>query len=92
MNKSKQFVDVDETARVIERPDGFYWHDEQTGEEVGPYPTLLAALEGRLGEDDDEFTEETTLMEAESELGIADWMDPDNGLPLEDGIASHDEH
>ena len=91
MNKHTQVVDVDDSARIIERPDGFYWHDEQTGEEVGPYPSLIAAIEGRLGEDD-EVADVASLMEAESEMGISDWMDPDSGLPLEDGVASHDEH
>ena len=32
-------------ARVIERPDGFYWQDKDSGEEYGPFPTLLEAAE-----------------------------------------------
>ena len=28
-------------TRVIERPDGFYWLDTDTGEEYGPFATLL---------------------------------------------------
>ena len=35
--------DFDKT-RIVERPDGFYWQSEATGEEYGPFPTRAEAL------------------------------------------------
>jgi hypothetical protein len=70
--------------RVIERPDGFYWQDIETGEFFGPFPALLDAV------NDMEYSAEAgpgvaeTLQEAEDEIGIADWIDPDTGEPAEE--------
>lgn len=72
-------------GRVIERPDGFYWQDSSNGEIYGPFPTLLAAtqdMEGRDGED--QLEEGESLEEAESEIGITGWIDPDTGMPAEE--------
>lgn len=76
--------DFDE-KRVIERPDGFYWQDRDTGEMFGPFETLLDAV------NDMEYTDEgapevgESLSEAEDEIGISDWIDPDTGEPAEEG-------
>jgi len=32
-------------TRVIERPDGCYWIDADTGEEYGPFASLLEAMQ-----------------------------------------------
>ena len=33
-----------DTKRIVERPDGFYWHDEKESDKIfGPFPTLLEA-------------------------------------------------
>jgi hypothetical protein len=32
-------------ARVIERPDGFYWQDKDTDQTYGPFPSLWEAME-----------------------------------------------
>jgi hypothetical protein len=71
-------------ARIIERPDGFYWQDKATGAEFGPFDTLAEAVADMAspgGDDDLEVGE--SLAEAETEVGIADWIDPDTGLPAE---------
>ena len=73
-------------GRVIERPDGFYW-ENAGGEAHGPYATRAEAeadmlADGAAGEADG--TE--SLQEAESELGISDWIDPDTGGPAEDNV------
>src|SRR5258707_924936 len=34
----------DDRARVVERPDGFYWHTEDRSKQYGPFPTLLEAV------------------------------------------------
>jgi hypothetical protein len=64
---------------VIERPDGFYWQDEADGKVYGPFPTLLAAMQNLQNEDDGDFEEGESLEEAEAEIGISDWVDPDTG-------------
>jgi hypothetical protein len=70
-------------AQVIERPDGFYWQDMLTTKEYGPFPTLLEAMQDMGGQADDGYEEGETLEDAEAEIGIADWIDPDTGEPAE---------
>jgi len=68
--------DNDET-RIIERPGGFYWRSDATGEEHGPFRTLAEAVED-MGFDGDAEPDET-LEEAEAEIGVSGWIDPDTG-------------
>jgi hypothetical protein len=78
-------------ARIIERPDGFYWQDKASGEEFGPFATLIEAVgdmeyvaaNGESGE---------SLEEAESEIGIADWIDPETGQPAEESVPHLEDH
>ena len=71
-------------ARVIERPDGFYWQDKLSDELYGPFPTLLGAVQDMQDHDGNDYEEGETLEEAVSEIGMADWIDPDTGQPAED--------
>jgi hypothetical protein len=71
-------------ARIIERPDGFYWQDKDTEQVFGPFPTLLEAVQDMEYNDDSDYEPGESLQEAEAELGIADWNDPDTGLPAEE--------
>ena len=73
-----------EHTRVIERPDGFYWLDTDSGEEYGPFVTLLDATQDMDYNADSDFEPGETLEEAEDELGISDWIDPDTGAPAEE--------
>jgi hypothetical protein len=77
-----------EPAQVIERPDGFYWQDKLAGKLYGPFPTLLEAEQDMQGQNDDGFEEGESLEEAEAEIGIADWIDPETGEPAE-GVSPH---
>jgi len=70
-------------ARVIERPDGFYWQDELTDKFFGPFPTLLEAVQDMQEQSDSDFEEGETLEDAEAEIGMANWIDPDTGEPAE---------
>ena len=79
-------------ARVIERPDGFYWQDKDSGEEYGPCPTLLAAAEDMEYSDESDYEPGETLAEAEDELGISDWIDPETGGPAEEGRPHIEDH
>ncbi|MDP2762163.1 MAG: hypothetical protein Q8O64_17485 [Sideroxyarcus sp.] len=75
--------DYDHT-RLIERPDGLYWQDKLTDELYGPFPSLLEAVQDMQTQDGDDYEEGESLEEAESEIGMADWIDPETGEPAED--------
>ncbi len=90
-------IDIPETpadydkARIIERPDGFYWQAAEGGKEFGPFATLPGAVNDmELAEGNLEVGE--GLAEAESEIGIADWLDPDTGEPAEEPIPRLEDH
>lgn len=75
-------------GQVIKRPGGYYWSladaDGKEGREFGPYETFgeaQADMEAAADLDAPEPGE--SLEEAESELGIADWIDPETGEPAE---------
>lgn len=70
-------------TRLIERPDGFFWQDTLTEKMYGPFPTRAKATEDMQYREDSTYEEGETLEEAESEIGIADWIDPDTGEPAE---------
>lgn len=74
-----------ERGQVIERPDGFYWQENADGKVYGPFRTLLEAeLDMRNEDDEGEYEEGESLEEAESEIGISGWIDPDTGMPAEE--------
>jgi hypothetical protein len=68
-------------TRVIERPDGFYWQSKASGEEYGPFSTLLEAVQDmeRAVAEESDFEPAETLEEAEAEMGRSGWIDPDTG-------------
>jgi hypothetical protein len=79
---------------ILKRPDGFYWQ-QKNGELRGPFVTRDEAEADRLaggaleGED---FEAGESLQEAESEIGLSDWIDPDTGGPAEDSIPRLEDH
>jgi len=72
-----------DNARIIERPDGFYWQSTETGEESGPFKTMGDAVEDMEVNADSEFDAPDTLEEAEADLGVEGYIDPETG-ELED--------
>jgi hypothetical protein len=82
----------DDRARIIERPDGFYWQAEDRGAEYGPFPTLSAAAADLQSSDDSAYEPGETLAEAEDEIGISGWIDPDTGEPAEESIPRTEDH
>jgi len=80
-------------GHVIERPDGFYW-EAKKGEPHGPFTTLAEAEADMLsgGPGDEEVEPAEGLQEAESELGINEWIDPDTGGPAEDNVPRIEDH
>mgnify|MGYP001060054704 CR=1 FL=1 len=83
MARNTQSAPAYDPTRVIERPDGFYWLDAETEAEYGPYATLLEALQDMEYNEETDFEPGESLAEAEEEIGINDWIDPDTGAPGE---------
>jgi len=79
-------------GHVIERPNGFYVQ-APSGEESGPYKTLAEAeaelLAAEVTEPDIEAGD---LQEAESDIGVNEWIDPETGGPAEDSVPRIEDH
>ncbi len=82
----------DDRAGIIERPGGFYWYAEDRGAEYGPFPTLSEAVADMQSTDESAYEPGETLAEAEDEIGISGWIDPDTGQPAEESIPRTEEH
>ena len=83
--------DYDRT-RLSERPDGFYWQAQQGGREYGPFATLLEAVLDLQASEAAAPEPGETLEEAEREIGIAVWIDPETGEPAEEERPRIEEH
>ncbi len=74
---------------IVEGEDGFFWRDSETDALVGPFPTRAAAVADRdspgpAGDDPDDLAalaDVDAVHEAEAEIGIEDFIDPDTGEP-----------
>ena len=66
-------------ARIIERPDGFYWQDRVTEKQFGPFTTLYDAIQDMQYNADSDYEPGETLEQVEEEIGISDWIDPETG-------------
>lgn len=90
--KAAQTLPDFDANRIIERPDGFYWQSLADAEEFGPFPTSREAVQHMQLMRESEIEPGETLEQAESELGIADWIDPDTGELAEEGIPRLEDH
>jgi len=81
-----------DSTRLIERPDGFYWQSKAGTEEFGPFATLLAAVQDMQAREEAEPEPGETVQEAEAEIGISDWTDPETGEPAEESVPRLEEH
>jgi hypothetical protein len=81
------------SGRIFKRPDGYYW-DAKGREARGPFATRAEAEADLLagGPTEEGLEAEEGLQEAESELGINDWIDPDTGGPAEDHVPHIEDH
>lgn len=70
---------TDGSERIFSRPDGYYWLALDGKQEVGPFDTLAEAVADMDSGDAANWTPGETLAEAESELGVADWIDGETG-------------
>ncbi len=84
-NRKAELSAAIDRACIFERPDGFYWQLAPGEREYGPFASLVEA-EMDMECADVDVTAAELLQEAESEIGIADWIDPETGEPAEDSI------
>ncbi len=90
--KIPQRPEEDDGTRIIERPDGYYWVAEDSAEESGPFPTLEEAVASMQAAADTDYEPGESLAEAEAEIGIADWIEPETGEPAEESVPRIEDH
>jgi len=79
--------------RVIERPDGFWWQPREGGREHGPFDTLIeAVLDMQSVDDDEQAIDADDVREAESVLGVPEWIDPETGQLADDEWTRTEDH
>lgn len=76
-------------GHILLRPDGYHWQTPDGTQEFGPFETLEAALADMESAGEDGAEPGETLQEAEDELGVADWIDPDTGELAEGQSTPH---
>ena len=81
-----------ERIRIIERPDGFYWQDRTTEETYGPFASIQEAMADSQPANQSVDTAPEPLAEAEAEIGMADWIDPETGEPAEESVPRLEDH
>jgi hypothetical protein len=79
-------------ARIVERPDGFYWQSADSGKESGPFATLVEAVEDMQYSVDSDYEPGESVAQAEAEIGVADWVDPETGELAEDQTPRIEDH
>lgn len=70
-------------VQIMMRPDGYYWQTTDGKQEVGPFDSLESAWADAEANVDEGQEPGETLQEAEDEIGIYGWIDPDTGEPAE---------
>jgi hypothetical protein len=79
-------------TRIIERPDGFYWQSKEDDREYGPFASLVEAVADMQAAEETGYEPGESLAEAEAEIGIADWVDADTGVPAEESVPRIEDH
>lgn len=74
---------------IVARPDGWFWLGPDRDREFGPFESRDAARADRDRWNDEAPSEGETVQEAEDEIGIADWIDPETGEPAEGQSRPH---
>jgi hypothetical protein len=86
-------VAVAASGRVVERPDGYHGLSFDGRQEFGPFETFeeaRASIDAAFdGTDGQTPVEGESLSEAQAEIGMADWLDPESGEPAEGGCPPH---
>lgn len=82
-------ADDTEPGEIVSRPDGYRWIAPDGRQEFGPFESLeeAQAFVDRFDEGASDSAE--TLREAEDDLGVADWIDPETGELAEGQCPPH---
>lgn len=80
---------VDETPPIVSHPDGWYWIAPDGRQQFGPFETYELARVDRDAWDEESPAPGETLQEAEDEIGISSWIDPETGEPAEGASPPH---
>lgn len=80
-------------GQVVERPDGYHGIAADGRQEFGPFETFeqaQAAIDAVFDGIDGQMPAEADLLaDAEAQVGIADWLDPETGEPAEGSCPPH---
>ena len=71
------------------RPDGFYWQAPDGRQEFGPFSSYELAWADMHASDPDDLEPGESVQEAESEIGVTSWIDPETGEPAEGQAPPH---
>jgi len=71
------------------RPNGWYWAGVDGHQDFGPFGSRAMARADRDRFDEQGLDEVETVQEAESEIGMADWIDAETGQPAEGQSPPH---
>ena len=76
-----------EIGQLMHHPDGYYWITPDGKQEFGPFESLELALADMQSASEESAEPGETLQEAEDELGVASWVNPDTG-ELAEGLST----
>ncbi len=79
----------DLSEQIVKRPDGYYWSAPGDRQDFGPFSSYEEAVADMQAENTETPMPGESLQEAESELGISDWIDPETGEPAEGHSPPH---
>lgn len=77
---------------LVRHPDGWYWLAADGRQQFGPYANAEDAVAAMNAAAEDALECGETLVEAERELGLAEWIDPDTGELAEDAHTRLEDH
>lgn len=72
-----------EIGQLMHHPNGYYWITPDGKQEFGPFDSVELALADMQLASEESAEPGETLQEAEDEIGVADWIDPDTGALAE---------
>jgi hypothetical protein len=78
-----------EAEAITQHPDGWYWASAGGKQQFGPFANRAEAYAHLHGGDPDDVEPGESLQEAEAELGLSDWIDPDTGSLAEGMGVTH---
>lgn len=78
-----------EIGQLMHHPDGYYWLTPDGKQEFGPFESLELALADMQLAAEESSEPGETLQEAEDEIGVADWINPDTGELAEGQSTPH---